>query len=289
MSRWKVWLLGALLLVEWTLLLCVANGVAVAPPLLAAGGLAVLAGLTAHLWDVVRAYRAARRSGTVPRAAAARALDAAVPAVVRRLARHEFALLGAQLRWLTRRPPHGAGPGDTVGGYAAAQSALMYALILVSVVETVALAYLIPWPAVHLVVLVLDVWGVLFALGLHASCVTRPHLVGADGSLRVRYGALVDIRTPAGGVTAVRLDRRFPRGGGLVRVDADGTAELAVAGQTNVTVELAEPVEFRRPLGAVERAGTLRFWVDDPEPVVAALRGAARPTGPWDGAPERTT
>jgi hypothetical protein len=32
----------------------------------------------------------------------------------------------------------------------------------------------------------LDLWGVYFMLGLFASFVVRPHVIGADGSLRLR-------------------------------------------------------------------------------------------------------
>ncbi|MFI9230783.1 hypothetical protein [Streptomyces rimosus] len=33
-----------------------------------------------------------------------------------------------------------------------------------------------------------------------------------DGSLRLRYGALLDIRIPADRIASVRLDRQFPSG-----------------------------------------------------------------------------
>lgn len=54
-------------------------------------------------------------------------------------------------------------------------------------------------------------------------------------------------------------------------MDEDGTLDLAVGSQTTVTVELAEPVEFVRPLGRRGSARTLRFHADDPRAVVAAL------------------
>ncbi|WP_049574067.1 hypothetical protein [Streptomyces sp. SBT349] len=191
-----------------------------------------------------------------------------------RLARHELVLVAALLRWITRRPPHQVGPGDTAVAYAAGQSATVFIMLFVSVAETVALAILIPWPLVHLILLVIGVWGTLFIVELHAACVTRPHVVGADGSLRVRYGALLDLRIPADRVGRVRLDRRFP-GGKQVRSAEDGTTDVSVAGQTNVTVELLGPVPFVRALGAPAEARTaLRFHADDPARAVAALTRA---------------
>jgi hypothetical protein len=134
----------------------------------------------------------------------------------------------------------------------------------------VVLALVIPWPLVHAILLVVDVYGVVVVFAIHASCVTRPHLVGADGSLRLRYGALFDLRVPGSVIASARVDRRFPDGG-LVRVDEDGTLDLAVGSQTTVTVELTEPVEFVRPLGRRGSARKLRFNADDPRAAVAAL------------------
>lgn len=151
----------------------------------------------------------------------------------------------------------------------------MYGLLFVCIVETVALAFLTPWPVVHIATLVLDIWGCYFLLALHASCVVRPHVIGADGSLRLRYGALLDIRIPADRIASVRLDRRFPNGK-LAAADESGVADVAVAGLTTVTVELTEPVRCVRVLGTHAEARAFRFYADDPVPAVAALRAGGR-------------
>ncbi|MFD3556516.1 hypothetical protein ACFWWA_31085 [Streptomyces goshikiensis] len=199
-----------------------------------------------------------------------------VPGPVRRLLEHEVRAAGALGRWALRRPPHGVGAGDLAAGYTGPQTAMMYGLVFVSVIETVALAVLIPWPAVHRVLLVLDVYGVLFVLAMHAACVTRPHVVRADGSLRIRYGVLFDLTVPADAVASVRVDRRYPEGR-LVALSEDGVLDLIVGSQTTVTVELTRLLSFTRPLGARARARTLRFHADDPRALVAALRQPASP------------
>lgn len=159
----------------------------------------------------------------------------------------------------------------------------MYGFLFVCVVETVALGFLIPWPVVHAVTLVLDIWGCYFVLALHASCVVRPHVIGADGSLRLRYGALLDIRIPADRIAAVRQERRFPEGR-LGAVDENGVADLAVAGQTTVTVELTEPIGYIRALGRPAEARVFRFYAEDPRAAVTALRTATeRSRGPGSG------
>lgn len=135
-----------------------------------------------------------------------------IPLWVRRLVRHEVRAT-ASLGWWALRRRHGVAPGDLAAAYTGPQTAMMYGMLFVSVIETAALAVLIPWPAVHRVVLVLDVYGILIILALHAACVTRPHVVRSDGSLRIRYGALFDLVVPPDAVASVRVDGAFPRGG----------------------------------------------------------------------------
>ncbi|MGW6859917.1 hypothetical protein [Streptomyces xanthophaeus] len=193
-----------------------------------------------------------------------------LPVQVRRLVRHELLATASLGRWVRRRK-HGVRPGDLAAGYTGPQTAMMYGLLFVSVIETVALALLIPWPAVHRVLLVLDVYGILVVLAMHAACVTRPHVVRSDGSLRIRYGALFDLTVPPDAVASVRVDRRYPEGR-LVTVSEDGVLDLIVGSQTSVTLELNRPLAFVRPLGARGTARTVRFHADDPRALVTALR-----------------
>jgi hypothetical protein len=186
-----------------------------------------------------------------------------------RLIRHELTLSASLGRWIVRRP-HGVAEGDVAVAYAGGQSIVVFALLFVSIVETVALALLIPWPLAHRILLVLDLWGIFFVVAFQAACIVRPHVVGSDGSLRVRYGALLDIRVPAERISSARLEQRFPEGG-LLQLTEDGTLDLVIGNQTTVTVELAEPVTFLRPLGKPAQARTLRFYADDPRSLVAAL------------------
>ncbi|MFJ3202883.1 hypothetical protein [Streptomyces sp. NPDC086989] len=235
-------------------------------------GSALVAGATALLlFD----YRRHRREGLHRHSAFLAAIADDVPASVRRLISHEMTLATSFLRWVTRRGPHGVRGGDHAVPYAPAQTATMYGWLFVCVVETVALAYLIPWPVVHVATLVLDVWGCYFLLALHASCVVRPHVIGADGSLRLRHGALLDIRIPADRIASVRLDRAFPNGR-LAAADESGVADVAVAGLTTVTVELTEPVRYVRVLGKRAEARAFRFYADDPVAAVRRLGGAGR-------------
>ncbi|GGZ21895.1 hypothetical protein GCM10010387_13780 [Streptomyces inusitatus] len=268
-ARIAVW---GVLLAEISLLVALAAGAR--PPygvVLAAEVLVVAAvGWRAAVFG--RRYAAERRAGAGRRAAWAGTVRALVPLVPRRLIAHEVRAVGSIGLWVLGRR-HGVGRGAYAAGYTGPQTAVMWSMIGVALVETVVLAVVLPWPLAHRVMLVVDVYGVLMVTGLHAACVTRPHVVEPDGSLRIRYGALFELRVAAGEITGVRVDRRFPVGK-LVQAREDGSLELIVGGQTTVAVELAGPLAYTRPLGGRGTARTVRFHADDPQALVAAVRRA---------------
>jgi hypothetical protein len=265
------WALLVLLLGRLLLVLCLASGAVIPEPVMRAVEASMFAPAPALAGLLTADYRRHRHEGMAVRAAALEAVRDTVPAALRRLAVHELKLCTSFVRRLTRRPPHGVGPGDLAVRYTAGQAYTIYGFLFVSVVETVALALVIPWPVVHTLFLVIDVWGCYFVIALHASCVVRPHVVAADGSLRLRYGVLLEIRVPAELIVHARLERRLTSGGRLAQLHDDGSLDLSVGGQTTITVELCEPVAFVRPLGKKAEARVLRFCADDPAPAVTAL------------------
>ncbi|MFD7263862.1 hypothetical protein [Streptomyces sp. NPDC059874] len=272
MSGIRVARIGVLAVVpaELVLVVCLAAGVRLPGWALALAEGLVLGVLLLEVGVFVRLYAAERGRGARRGDAGRAAVRAVVPVRVRRLLAHELRA-GASLGWWALRRKHGVRAGDLAAGYTAPQTAMMYGMLFVSVIETVALSFLIPWPAVHRVVLVLDVYGILIILALHAACVTRPHVVRPDGSLRIRYGALFDLVVPPDAVASVRVDRRYPEGR-LVTVSEEGVLDLIVGSQTTVTLELTGPLPFTRPLGARGEARVVRFHADDPGALVAAVK-----------------
>ncbi|MEU8683070.1 hypothetical protein [Streptomyces sp. NPDC048611] len=213
---------------------------------------------------------------------------------LRRLAAHEGRWL-LSLGWWVARRRIGVAPGERALAYAGAQAALVYGLAFVCLVETVGLAVLLAGkPVAHEVMLFIDVYTVLAVLGLQAAAVTRPHVLGTE-ALRLRDGARREIRIPLERIASVRYDLRFSReqqkekekeGDGSGGGSGGGVAELAVAGQTSVTVELTEPVVAVRLLGQRETVRTVRFHADDARAAVAAVRAAmaARDAAEAEGA-----
>ncbi|MFE7571487.1 hypothetical protein ACFU76_31775 [Streptomyces sp. NPDC057539] len=269
------WVVPLVIAGEIALVSCLLAGVAVPAPVLLGAEAVVLTLLALEAAVLYRHYARARRTGAGRRDAVVSAVRTAVPEPGRRLLVHEIRGLTSLGRWVARRT-HGVREGDHAAPYTGPQTAMVYGLLFVAVVETVALAVLIPWPVVHLIMLVVDVYTLLAVLALHAGCVTRPHVAGADGSLRIRYGSLFDFSVEAARIASVHVDRRYPPSGGLITFDpADGgVLDLAVGGQTTVRVELTEPVMFVRPLGRRERARVVRFHADGSAELVRALTQA---------------
>jgi hypothetical protein len=243
---------------ELALLGCLLAGVGVpGAVLLAAEGL-VAAVVAAEVFAFLRL----RRRGLGTREAVAEL----VPEPVVRLLGHELRLLASVARWAGRRR-HGVGPGDLAFSHAGAQSAMLLGFGFVCVVETVGLHILLAGlPLLQMIFLVLDVYTVVLIVGLHAAAVTRPHVVRADGSLRIRSGAHVDLLLPAARITSVRYDLRLNPG----QNKQHGLLELPVAAQTNVTVQLAAPVESVSLLGKRRPITTIHFHADAPRTLVKA-------------------
>ncbi|OIK02379.1 hypothetical protein BIV25_01870 [Streptomyces sp. MUSC 14] len=182
---------------------------------------------------------------------------------VGRLVRYEMRLYAGLALWMARRTQGTA--GGRVFGYARGQGATMLGLAFVCVVETVGVSVMLrDMPTAHDVLLVVDVYTVLFVVGMHAACVVRPHVLTPD-AVRVRYGAHVDLRIPLSAIGAVRRETR------MTHTPAEGALDLAVGSQTSLTLELTEPVTHTTLLGRRRDVTVVRLHADDPGGLVRAL------------------
>ncbi|MDH2426278.1 hypothetical protein [Sphaerisporangium sp. TRM90804] len=258
---------------EILLVVSLVLGVSIPWVALVAAEVAVFALVVAEAFLAARIYRRHRAGGLAPRAAARAAVGELVPEPVLLMMAHELKST-ASIGYLLAGRRHGVRDGAVPIGYARQQTPMLAALLVACVLETWVLHLVLPWPAVRLVLLVLDAYTVLFVLALIAAGFTRPHVAG-PGELRLRWGALIDLRVPMATVTAVRAHWRHDHQGML---ELDGTTmSLTVSSQTNVVVELSEPVTVTRPLGRKGTARVLRFYADDPGAAVTAINRARNP------------
>ncbi|MGH1556313.1 hypothetical protein ACRAWF_44835 [Streptomyces sp. L7] len=183
------------------------------------------------------------------------------------LLRHELRLLVSLWLWITRRGPKGRTAGGC-SGTGGEQGAMMAGLVFVCVIETLGMSVLLRnLPAVHRVVLALDIYTIVFVVGMHAAFTVRPHVLTAD-SLRIRRGVHVDLRIPLEQVASVRRELR------MTHERADGELNLPIGSQTTVTLQLTEPVTHFTFLGRQREVSTVRFHADDADTLVAAVKQA---------------
>ncbi|WP_158888546.1 hypothetical protein [Amycolatopsis anabasis] len=163
-------------------------------------------------------------------------------------------------------------PGATEIGYAGAQRHLLLVTGVLTLVEG-SLFLLVPFgPALHGLLLVLELYSVLLVLGVYAATVVRPHAVSTK-DLHIRLGAFLDLRVPVRQVCAVHRKPENHQGKRMITL-ADGEFVLALNWETNLVVELSEPVTVTRPLGRTGTARVLKFYADDPAAGAAAIRDA---------------
>lgn len=194
--------------------------------------------------------------------------------VVLALVRHEARLMGSLVLWAARRRAGVRGAAG-VFGYARGQGATTVGLAFVCGVEAFTLSVLLrERPTAHAVVLVLDLYTVLFVVALHAASVVRPHVL--DGhALRVRHGTHVDLRVPLADIRGVRRELRTSR------ERAPGVLDVAVGGQTSLTLELVRPVTHVTLLGRRRQVDVVRLHAEDADGLARALTAhMARPPLP---------
>ncbi|NUP40239.1 MAG: hypothetical protein HOY76_25295, partial [Streptomyces sp.] len=182
--------------------------------------------------------------------------------------RHELRLLASLAMWVARRT-HGA-DGGRVFGYARGQGAMMFGFAFVCLVETMTMSVLLrDHPTVHRVVFALDVYTLVFVVGLHAASVVRPHVLGPD-VLRIRRAVHVDLRIPVDRIATVRRELR------TTHERADGRLDIPVGAQTTVTLELAGPVAHFTFFGRRRDIHLVRFHADDADSLVREIRAVTQ-------------
>lgn len=174
--------------------------------------------------------------------------------------------------WIARRPrvPE---PGARAFGYTEPISLLLWVFIVVSAIEVPVAHFIIPWPVVQIIALVIGVWGLIWMFGYAASLYVHPHAVGPSG-LRVRNGATLDIALSWNDIDAIRIQKRTLTESKTVQLDQgdDGTVlQVAVSSQVNVHLVLFEPVTVTLLDGPVTFT-ELRFHADDPKGLVTSAR-----------------
>lgn len=269
--RWLKWLAPAVLVVELVLvmigLLNVRQAALIALALeialaVVAGGLALAAGSQ---------YRSLRGQGMPRQRAFLAALTPVVPGPAVTVLRHELGVLSALWLGVRRRRevPQGGVPLD----YGRDQRPVLAAILVLSIVEMVVVALVVPWAWLETLLLMLSAYGLVWIIAFPVSMFVRPHVV-ADDRLLLRCAHFGKLSVPTHAVLSAR--KSLKSGHRKVLAQDGDTVALALAGSTNVTVRLVSGTvvvandEQRLSVSAVS------FMVDEPDLAIAALQAVTR-------------
>jgi hypothetical protein len=151
-------------------------------------------------------------------------------------------------------------------------AAILYTACLASIVETIAVHFLLraTFPRVAVGVLALSIFGTFWVLGFARSIQLRPILV-TDTDLLIRVGLQWSLDVPRASIAKIEAGR--------VKAPAKGTPGFlrVTIGQPNVLIELREPMRARGAYGAERQVSVIAFTIDDPAGFRAALESAAAP------------
>ncbi len=203
--------------------------------------------------------------------------------LVRKAVRFELGLWKSLYRWVFRRP-RVSEPGAKAFTYASVVTPVLVGITVVSLIEIPVLHLLLPWQGVRVVLFLLGVQTLFWMLGLLASYIVHPHVIGASG-LRIRYSSGLDFTLDWAQVESVRTRLRSLSKNRTVQHDGDVLC-VGVASQTNIDVVLRGPTVVPLFWGQTsEPFSELRFYADNPASLLAEAReriAEARANAPED-------
>lgn len=185
-----------------------------------------------------------------------------------------FELRAYRHLWLALRHQRFVPEGAVAFSYTKGSYSIPTALMAASMIEMVALHFLIPWQWLRIVLVLVNVWGVLLLLGMIAGRTVRPHLVTGD-ELQVQWGHSSVLRTPVANIRSVTKTVNYLHH--QPHIDG-GRLFLCSFQSPNVLLEFTAPVPTDPPVGRKKkpkdfRASSIHLFVDDPDCLVNTIRG----------------
>ncbi len=136
--------------------------------------------------------------------------------------------------------------------------------------EMVLLHVLIPWGPLRWLVLIVEVYGLVWIAAIGISFSFLRHTVSPT-EIRIRQGLLADVRVRRDTIRDLRREpTRSLDGRTDIAIEGDAVT-ISMEGRTDLTLELGEPIRVRRLFGFSPAVSRVRFAVDDPDAFLAAV------------------
>lgn len=145
---------------------------------------------------------------------------------------------------LLRGRRNGVRPGVQGFSYAKGSMSVPIAMTVLTVVETALIHLLVPWAWVRIVLLVAAIYALVLLLGVLASRVVNPHLLGGE-RLILKWGHKTVLDTPLSNIETITAVSNHTFTQPAVEEDR---MVLTSLNSTNVRITLAEPVPASPPV-----------------------------------------
>lgn len=200
-----------------------------------------------------------------------------------RAVRVELRIYESLWRVVARRPK--IAPGARGFRYHRPVLTVVIIFIVLSAVEIPILDLIVHrWLPVRIGVLIVGIWGLTWMIGMLCAFLSRPHTVGPEG-VRVREGLELDLLVPWADFSSIRVHAvaaesidptSTEKPGRVFEHDGRRVCAIWVGAETNLEIELERPTVLRlpglTPKGGAHEVELLRFWADDPEGLLDAVR-----------------
>lgn len=227
-------------------------------------------------WRALRRLRQRRRAGADIWDALTDGIAVFVPRPIARIIALEPRVWACIFIWLFRRPKANA----TTFPYAAESimGVFLIAILFSAPIEVLLAEVLVPWGWLRILLVVLEVYSIIWLLGYSASLAVLPHHLGNE-ALVLRYGLLLDACIPLANIAEIAPERRSSPNGrdGYVADAARRELALVVGGTTNVRLTLHASQTFSGLLRPTPAVDTIFLKVDDPDRFIAAVRARLAP------------
>lgn len=138
------------------------------------------------------------------------------------------------------------------------------------------------WLPVRIGFLILGIWGLTWMLGLLFAYFTLPHTVGPQG-ITVREGLELEVFIPWADFASIRLHHTIAPTGDpdnkpqrVFDEDGERICAVRIGNETNleITFEALTTIKLPglHPKGGTHEVAKIRFWADDPEALLDAVR-----------------
>jgi len=266
--RFARWALPIVVVIEIVLVLSGVMDVTTAAVVVVALELTVAALVVSQVFALRSVVKQARSEGRSVYKVITSSLDEVMPSFAARLIRNDLSTFRALYLAIRRRKDIATGAVPIE--YSAQLKPKFWVFFALFPAEIVAVHFITPWAPVQAILFIVGVISAVWFAGLVATLYVYPHSVD-ERELRLRWATFQDHTVPSEKIGTVRrIKKSWDLGlrGNVV----DDVLVMETENETNLLIELTNPVSIDMGRRGRRSVCTVALWADDPAAAVAAIR-----------------